>query len=109
MKNQNRIFTIIHLVWVMLSLAGALLRHSIPGVILDLAPYWALVGVLSFIMVMIRHALDKGQAIKTEDKLSREISELKASLYDLEKSQTALEKKLQEANRRAPGGEAANS
>jgi hypothetical protein len=99
MKQKVQTFSIIHLAWLLATVVLALLdsRDLIPPAFVPLFIWWTLIGLLVFIIIMIRQAIQVKNTQKMEKMYLDKIKDIKAEMFDLEKEKNNWQRKVQTA------------
>lgn len=99
MSQKVQTFSIIHLTWLLATVVMALLdsRDLIPPAFVPLFIWWTLIGLLVFIIIMIRQAIQVKSTQKMEKMYLDKIKDIKAEMFDLEKEKNNWQRKAQTA------------
>ena len=97
MSQKVQTFSIIHLTWLLATVVMALLdsRDLIPPAFVPLFIWWTLIGLLVFIIIMIRQAIQVKSTQKKEKMYLDKIKDIKAEMFDLEKEKNNWQRKAQ--------------
>ena len=97
MSQKVQTFSIIHLTWLLVTVVMALLdmRDLIPPAFVPLFIWWTLIGLLTFIIIMIRQAIQQKNTAKMEKMYQDRVKEIKAEMFDLEKEKNNWQRKVQ--------------
>ena len=102
MERKVDLYSVIHLIWIITTvlLFWASERGWVPEAMQNLGIYWGLVGLLVFIMVMIRNGLVKRQISRLQEEHRKAIQALKSDMFDLEREKMSWQKKAEEAQKK---------
>lgn len=105
MERKVDLYSVIHLIWIITTvlLYWASEKGWVPEAIQNLGLYWGLVGLLIFIMVMIRNGLLKRQIGRLQEEHRKAIQALKSDMFDLEREKMSWQKKAEEAAQKGSG------
>jgi len=97
MTQKVQTFSIIHLSWLLVTVVLALLNNQalIPAAFVPLFIWWTLIGLLTFIIIMIRQAIQQKNTAKMEKMYQDKVKEIKAEMFDLEKEKNNWQRKAQ--------------
>lgn len=98
MSKKPDLYSIIHLCWLLASLVIYLAVDNdlLPPAFFPLKIYWGLVGLLTFILVMLRHVRLVAAFQRSNELHQKEVNQLKAEMFDLEKQKVQWQRKVEE-------------
>lgn len=99
MTQKVQTFSIVHLSWLLITVVIAFLNNQelIPAAFIPLFIWWTLIGLLTFIIIMIRQAIQLKNTQKMEKMYLDKIKDIKAEMFDLEKEKNNWQRKAQTA------------
>jgi hypothetical protein len=102
MERKVDLYALIHLIWIITTvlLFWASEKGWVPEAMQNLGIYWGLVGLLIFIMVMIRNGLVKRQINRLQEEHRKALQALKSDMFDLEREKLSWQKKAEEAQKK---------